>query len=88
MEMLKYFIVILFLIALNWEKVELFSINKPEYPAFKDGNLLKNLFDKALSYQVLKEQNYSPPFHWAEKLGIIHLTKKDAFKHLKFNSTV
>ena len=83
MEMLKYFIGILFLIALNWKIVELFSINNPENPAFKDGNLLKNLFDKALSYQVLKEQNYSPPFHWAEKLGTIHLTKKKCVQTTK-----
>jgi hypothetical protein len=76
MEILKYFIGILFLIALNWKIVVLFSISSLENPSVKDDNLLKNLFDKAISYQVLKEQNYTPPFHWAEKLGIIHLIKE------------
>ena len=35
-------------------------------------SMLKSLFDKANTYQVLKEQNYTPPFKWAEKLGIKH----------------
>ena len=33
-------------------------------------NFLNELFDKVISYQVLKEQNYTPPFKWAEKLGL------------------
>jgi len=66
--LLKFLIGILFLNALKWKTVMLFSatVDQP----VKD-DFLNSLFQKVISYQVLKEQNYTPPFKWAEKLGLI-----------------
>ncbi len=62
----KYFIVFLFLI-INVQIGNFFALNHGQAPI---DTLLTTLFNKVNTYQVLKEQNYTPPFKWAEKLGL------------------
>lgn len=58
----------LFLLALITPKE--CSTRNEETKAGPLDDLINRLADKVNSFQVLKEQNYSPPFKWAEKRGL------------------
>jgi hypothetical protein len=45
-------------------------VSKSICSSFKDKGILSELLTRVNQYQVLKPQNYSPPFKWAEKLGL------------------
>lgn len=65
----KYIFGFLLLNALKWKTAVLISVSANEEAIVND-DFLNKLFQKVISYQVLKEQNYTPPFKWAEKLGL------------------
>jgi hypothetical protein len=62
--MKKYLSLILLGVLLNVQLIQSIGRNDPL------DNLIHELADKVNSYQVLKEQDYKPPFKWAEKLGL------------------
>jgi hypothetical protein len=62
--MKKYLSLILLGVLLNVQFIQSIGRDDPL------DDLINELADKVNSYQVLKEQDYKPPFKWAEKLGL------------------
>jgi len=68
--MFKILIGTLCIIAFNVQLGESYAISDDRKVNAPLETIIDELFNKVNSFQVLKEQNYTPPFKWAEKLGI------------------
>lgn len=67
--MLKILLGTLCIIALSVQIGECYAIDENKKANAPIQTIINELFNKVNTYQVLKEQNYTPPFKWAEKLG-------------------
>lgn len=65
--MLKYFLFTIYLVLSVSIIVSASSLNRVDNDL---GDLINQISAKVASFQVLKPVNYSPPFRWAEKLGL------------------
>ena len=65
---LRNSLILFILLGLSFDPCEFLAIKKET--DFVIDDVIQKLAEKVNSYQVLKARNYTPPFSWAEKLGL------------------